>query len=182
MFMLRAVPPFRWATSRSASRMQGKMDSKWVCTHGWQWPAVYLNVHTYIRSTCTYYVQYLYLWKYVHMYVQISIKVSTWLVLKWVLLHVYCAYVRMYRMHLEWTFANCKSAQYLQIFFVGMLGTIRHCWPLSTYQEAFVTNWYLAKPHPYLYFLSNTTKAIAKQRALSGVHFLRFCNTCSKYL
>ena len=37
------------------------------------------------------------------------------------------------------------------------------------------------KRRPYLYFLSNT-KVITVQGALFGIHVLRFCNTCSKYL
>ena len=36
------------------------------------------------------------------------------------------------------------------------------------------------KHRPYLYFLSNT-KATTEHGALFGIHFLQFCNTCSKY-
>ena len=71
---------------------------------------------------------------------------------------------------------QCKSAQYSQILFSRMLGTIRHGLPLSTRK----TSRYLTKRRPYLYFLSNT-KVTTEQGHCSASIFLQFCNTCSKY-
>ena len=44
----------------------------------------------------------------------------------------------------------------------------------------FITNWYLIKRRPYLYFLSNI-KASTEQGHCLAFIFLQFCNTCSKY-